>query len=237
MNLQISQRMYLKYINAVCVLPPHNPTATANWIQNQSGLPWLTLDIGVPNQTISQEINNIKSLFTEHREDYNQHQGWSSFCIHGKSYDATREDSYYNDNRPYNWTTQAQQLMPKTVEYFQHWPGSDFKRIRVMQLAPGGYITIHNDYEEPGLKPINIAITQPDNCDFVMAKHGRVPFGDGKAMLLDVSNHHVVFNNSNQTRWHIIIHQSFDNIDFENLVVKSYNMLYNKHNEAMHNTN
>ena len=194
---------------------------------NNSGLPWLHLDISVPYRTILSEIKNIESLLIDHRDDYGEHYGWKSFCIHGKSYDATREENYYNDNRPYVWTAEAQTGMPQTLDYFANtWPGSQFQRIRVMLLEPGGYISIHQDSNISKLTAINIAITQPDKCKFVMARHGVVPFEQGRAFWLDLSNQHIVINNSDQPRWHIIVHQSFDD-NFQNMVVNSYKKLYN----------
>jgi len=162
-----------------------------------------------------------------HRDEYAEHQGWFSFCIHGKSYNATREESHYQDNCPYIWTPEASKYMPTTVKYFQQWPALLFCRIRIMLLEPGGYITIHRDYDHNCLSAINIAITQPNDCAFVMENYGVVPFERGSAIWMDLSNNHVVFNNSNQRRWHIIVHQTFDS-NFQNLVVNSYKKLYNK---------
>ena len=166
-------------------------------------------------------------MLVDHRDNYGDHCGWKSFCIHGKSYDATREESYYNDDRPYVWTVEAQQGMPATVDYFANtWPGSQFNRVRVMLLEPGGYISLHQDSEISKLTAVNIAITQPNECQFVMAKHGPVPFAPGQALWLDISNQHTVINNSDQPRWHIIVHQSFDD-NFQNMVVNSYKKMYN----------
>ena len=232
----ISDLMHRRYVDQTLVLPEYNASADFEWIRSHSQLPWLELAISVPVDIILSEIKNIESLCVDHREDYNEHAGWSSFCIHGKAYDATREHSHYADSRPYVWTAEAQELMPETVNYFKNvWPSSGYQRLRVMRLAPGGYVTIHKDTSVSSLWPINIAITQPDNCDFVMARHGRVPFQPGSAMLLDISNNHVVCNHSDQTRWHLIVHQSFDNTDFHKLVVNSYQLLYNKHNDTMPN--
>jgi hypothetical protein len=238
MKHQVSQMMFKKYINSKMQLPAYNPAADFKWIQTQSGLPWLQLDIEVPHQKILTEILNIQELLSDHRDTYGEHHGWQSFCIHGKRYDATREDSYYNDTRPYIWTPEAIKLMPETVKYFsENWPKVDFARVRVMLLDPGGYVSAHTDTDISHLWPINIAITQPTDCNFVMEKHGIVPFEPGQANWLDISNRHTVFNNSNEKRWHIIVHQSFDNIEFQNLVVNSYKMLYNKINENSQNNN
>lgn len=227
MKYKLSQLMFNKYVNYEYQLPAYNPSADFDWIMCTSGLPWLQLDIAVPYEAILNEIKNIESLLIDHRDDYGEHNGWKSFCIHGKSYNATREESYYNDNRPYVWTDEAQQGMPMTVDYFANtWPSDQFKRIRVMLLEPGGYVSIHQDYKISKLTAVNIAITQPVDCKFVMANCGAVPFLSGQAFWLDISNHHVVINNSNQPRWHIIVHQSFDN-NFQNMVVNSYKKMYN----------
>ena len=236
MKKQISQLVFNRFLNKTASLPEYNVHATAEWIQKESGLPWLPLDIEIPAQTILNEIQNIRHLLVNHRDEYADHSGWSSFCIHGKAYNATREDEYYNDDRPYTWTPEAVELMPQTVEFFKKWPAADFTRLRVMRLEPGGWISAHRDNKIKLLAPINIAITQPIGCNFVMENHGPVPFDTGTALLLDVSNLHTVFNNSNQDRWHLIVHQQF-NQEFGNLVAKSYKKLYNKFNETMHHTN
>jgi hypothetical protein len=222
--------MASRFQNAIPALSHYNADADFFWIKNQSRLPWLKLiiPVAIPIKDILDEIVSIQPHLCAHRENYNEHQGWKSFCIHGKSYDATREDSYYNDSRPHVWTNEAQQYMPNTVAYFQtHWPAAIYRRIRVMLLEPGGYITVHSDSVKSNLGPINIALTQPAGCRFVMEKHGVVPFLPGDSIWLDLSNRHTVFNDSDQPRWHIIVHQELDHPEFQELVVKSYHRLYN----------
>jgi len=207
--------------------PEYNTDATAEWVCRQSGLPWLKLDIEIPVDTIHKEIQAIQQYLVAHRTDYNEHADWSSFCIHGKAFDATREQEYYNDDRPYIWTNEAVTHMPKTVEFFRDvWPNDGYSRIRVMQLAPGGVISLHRDVPLPGaLYPVNIAITQPAQCKFHMEKFGVVPFETGSSFLLNISNRHTVINNSNEYRYHIIVHHlSLKELD--SLVLKSYNKSY-----------
>jgi hypothetical protein len=228
MKKKISDLMIKKYATHQYSLPEHNPTADFDWIRNESGLPWLKLNIQIPHKQILKEIEAVQELLVDHRDDYGEHNGWKSFCICGKSFDATREDEFYNDNRPYIWTPEAKQHMPNTVKYFsEYWPGNTFFRVRIMLLEPNGYITIHKDTDTSKLCPINIAITQPNDCLFVMEKYGTVPFSPGNAYLLDISNNHAVVNNSDQPRWHIIVHQKFDDKELKSLVVNSYNLLYN----------
>lgn len=228
MKSKISRLMFDRYANHDPVFPEYNPNADFEWIKKNSQLPWLKLDIDVPRQVIEQEITNIKPFLVQHREDYGEHNGWWSFCIHGKSHDATRESGYYNDDRPYQWTDIAKKHMPETVAYFRdQWPGLDYRRIRVMALEPGGFIALHRDREDPGLGPINIAITQPQDCRFVMDRYGTVPFSPGQAFWLDISLMHTIFNDSDQIRYHIIVHQGLDHPKFQKLVVKSYDSMYN----------
>lgn len=207
--------------------PEYNSNATAEWICKNSGLPWLKLDIAVPVEDIHNEILAIKPYLVAHRTNYNEHMDWSSFCIHGKAFDATRENEYYNDNRPHVWTNEALEYMPKTVEFFKNiWPNNGYSRLRVMELAPGGIISIHRDNPLPGaLHPVNIAITQPKLCNFYMEKFGVVPFETGSSFLLNISNRHTVINKSNEYRYHIIVHH-LSIKDLDSLVLKSYNKSY-----------
>ncbi len=187
-------------------------------IIDHSGIPWLELDINVPHEDILKEIKNNIELLVDHRDDYGEHSGWKSFCIHGKSLTTTQ---HCVDDRPFCWIPEIVESMPHTVEYFQSW-NLDFYRLRVMALEPGGFISIHKDSDQKILYPINIAITQPTDCKFVMEDWGVVPFEVGKSFMLDVSNRHAVVNNSYETRYHIIVHYKELNDKFKNIVKISY---------------
>ena len=54
----------------------------------------------------------------------------------------------------------------------------------------------------------NIAITHPDDCKFRFLDYGTVPFKTGKAFMVDISNKHFVYNDSDQVRLHIIVHSA-----------------------------
>lgn len=205
--------------------PTHKPIIDAGFEDViTSKLPWLKLDINIPHETILDEINNVENLLVEHRDQF----GWDSFCIHGKSFDSTREDHYYQDQRPYDWTKESTELMPATVDYFKNiWPCNKYQRVRVMRLQPGAFIEVHKDHDSPMLGAINIAISQPEDCKFYVEGHGVVPFTVGSAYMIDTSNLHAVINNSDQVRYHIIIHQLSILPEFKNLVVNSYRRQYN----------
>jgi len=208
-------------------VPEYNPLASARWVAS-SGLPWLALDIQVPHLEILKEIHNVSQYFVTHRDEYNTNLGWESFCIHGKSYDATRESGFYNDQRPMTWTKEAVELMPVTVDYFKNtWPCTAYDRLRIMKLTPGAVIEVHQDYQGPlRMGPINLAITQPNECKFYIEGQGVVPFEPGSAIWLDVGRRHCVVNDSDEDRYHIIVHQQIETKEFDELVLRSYNKTY-----------
>jgi hypothetical protein len=77
-----------------------------------------------------------------------------------------------------------------------------------MKLAPGGYIMPHVDGPGRIFGPLNIAINNPAECGFYFKQWGRVPFKQGTGFFLDIGNEHIVWNNSNETRYHFIVHGS-----------------------------
>jgi hypothetical protein len=222
-KMLVSKAMFKKYENAAF---NHDQILNSSYenIINDYNLPWLKLKIKIPYDVILNEIVKIQHLFVKHRDEHNDHEGWMSFCIHGKSYDATREDEHYNDDRNHIWTKEAIENLPNTIKFFKEiWPNKNFRRLRVMLLKPNGYISIHKDSSVHGLSPINVAINQPKNCKFVMEKYGTVPFNKGDAFMLDTANNHTVFNNSDENRYHIIVHHGIIGDSFKNLVIESYN--------------
>ena len=165
-----------------------------------------------------EEIQKLEelNLFTDHRGG--QHPGWSSFALHGLGYDKTlgyENYGYENDQEaPYDWTPEGLEHCPNLVEYFKN-SGikKRYHRLRIMRLAPGGYISIHDD-DPHNFKTnwaLNIAINNPDRCemhfwndDFVYA--GKVPWEPGLAFLIRIHWKHMVMNLSDTVRYHIIAH-------------------------------
>ena len=199
------------------------PSQDFNWIVYESHLAFLPLKIKVPYKTIEEEIKNIESYLVEHRAS-EDHQGWKSFCIHGKSYKATSDDNGTVDE-PLTWTKEALELMPQTVDFFKNnWYGNKFARLRVMKLDPDGFIGSHQDNPAPGrLAAVNIAITNPIKNQFAMKDNGLLPFEPGKAIMLNISNLHAVINEDVVPRYHIIAHHVEITEDFKKVVIDSYN--------------
>lgn len=194
----------------------------ANWILKQSGLPWLKLQISTPFNDILNEWKNVKHLAVNHRESdqfYNlKNKGWKSLTLFGASSTTTEKT-----NEEYNWTDISIQC-PKTVNWIKEnfIIDNNTGRIRFMFLEPNGYILPHKDTNERGLFPINVAISQPENCYFKFANYGIIPFKNGESYLIDTSYEHAVYNKSDFERLHIILHTKIN----EKIVENSYATCY-----------
>ena len=177
-----------------------------DWIMQSSHLPWLQLHLTIPVEKILHEANAVYPLSVSHRSTdkflNHHHQGWKSLTIFGESPTTTEQT-----NGTMSWTSVADQC-PYTVEFInEYWQiDQTTGRIRFMWLEPGGYILPHQDRIEPGFFETNIAISHPDNCVFRFLNYGNVPFRSGNAFLVDISNKHLVVNDSDQTRLHMIVH-------------------------------
>jgi len=201
-----------------------------DWIVNESNLPWLKLDIEFNHETMLKEAIALKDRFVKHRDQDGvggyRHKGWRSLAIHGISAEKTNHFEQYgyksNKETPYRWT-EISGLCPCTVSFFKEkFPFSSYYRVRFMLLEPGGFITPHTDTFDSRLAPINMALNHPKGCKMKMKGHeGFVPFKPGTAMMLDVGNEHAYINDSDEDRYHIIVHGVKTN-KFKDLVVKSY---------------
>ena len=198
-----------------------------NWIRTQSGIPFLELDVDIPAQEIFQEWNIIQDLAVEHRSKesvsdkfFYGHKGWKSLTIYGEHYSITE-----HTNGPKNWTDIVDRC-PKTKQWLENnfVIDNNTGRIRFMLVEPKGYILPHSDGDKKMLSAINIAITNPNGCCFRFTNYGNVPFVPGSAFLMDTSNQHLVYNNSDQPRLHIIVHSRLKNTE---IITHSYENCYN----------
>jgi hypothetical protein len=185
-----------------------------DWFIFNSCLPWIRLNIEIPFDKMYGEAKTLLPDFIEYRETNSK--GWKSICIHGISsshiYDYTYYEEYKNIDQntvPYRWT-EISKKCPVTTKFLKNnFFNAKFFRVRYMALEPGGYILPHTDMPKKILAPINISLNNPDNCIFKMKNYGIVPFKAGNAFILDTSNEHVVYNNSNETRIHMIVHINY----------------------------
>ena len=207
----------------------------ADWLLNYSDFGWLELDINFDLDAWKQETSAAK--FVNHRGE--DHPGWNSCAIHGIDVNATGAWTNYGnwaseDEVPYKWTSISKHT-PSIKSFWEQFPYERYRRIRFMQLEPGGYISPHSD--APGRLPgednldmldfgvpINIAIIHPNDCYMTLEGHGTVPFKEGKAFIINIRNIHSFVNNSNTPRIHLIAHGIPGNRkdDFVELIARSY---------------
>ena len=191
---------------------------SASWITNESGLPYLQLDINVPTETIFNEWQKIKDLAVAHRAtDFygsSTNEGWRSLVLYGTGPTDTE-----NTTGKLQWTEIANQC-PLTKKWIEETfiINDSTGRIRFMLLEPGGHIILHKDRETKRLAEINVAITNPENCEFRLKNYGAVPFKSGRAFMVDISNEHFLFNYSTEPRLHIILHTKIS----EEIIERSY---------------
>lgn len=187
--------------------------------------PYLNILFDAPYFDMLQEARNLKEYFVVHRDDYSH--GWRSLTIHGVDSHITNiPEAHGLDSSvvTYQWTAISKHC-PITVNYFRNiFPYSSYQRLRFMLLEPGGYILPHSDNSNNSLcAAINISLNNPIGCQMVTSK-GVVPFQDtGSIFMFNNHHQHCVYNNSNIDRFHIIVHGEWQDPEWSELVLKSYN--------------
>lgn len=176
-----------------------------------SDWPWAPVFRNIDASVVTQELDKLQYFFVPHREkdkiNSYGHEGWEALTLHGIDYDKTENyDKYgYSDESTYRWT-EVCDYCPYIINLIKGLPYSKFGRVRIMRLAPGGYIMPHVDGPGRIFGPLNFALTQPEECRFIFKDYGTVPFKVGRGFMLDIGKEHIVINESNEYRYHIIIH-------------------------------
>lgn len=176
-----------------------------------SDWPWAPIFKNFNVDSITQELDKLQYFFVPHRDkdkinSYN-HEGWEALTLHGLGYDKTENyDRYgHTDESAYKWT-EVCDYCPNIIELIKSLPFQQYGRVRLMRLAPGGYIMPHTDGPGRIFGPFNFALTNPEGCRFIFKDAGVVPFKPGRGFLLDIGREHIVINESSEYRYHIIIH-------------------------------
>jgi hypothetical protein len=164
-------------------------------------------------EQLLKECQSVDDIYFNHRSQDKKkgygHEGWQSLTLHGIDKHKTEHYTKYGFNSleeaEYHWTDACDRV-PNLYKFLSSLPYKLFDRVRIMRLAPGGYIMPHTDGKGRIFSPLNIAINNPDNCHFVFKNKGIVPFESGTGMIIDVAQEHIVINNSNEARYHIIVH-------------------------------
>ena len=188
-------------------------TFDPQWMVFESKYPFFRLSAldDQPWQEMHKEAEALLEHFKGHREG-SYGYGWKSLTMHGLNDDTQSLDSYGNRQesiKHLDWTWVAEHC-PVTKQFLTDvFPAEFINRVRFMLVEPHGYILPHQDREdsEKRLSVCNISLNNPAGCEFVFKDKGIVPFEDsGSAFLMDISNVHSVWNQSDTPRIHMIIH-------------------------------
>jgi hypothetical protein len=203
----------------------HNNTHESFQLSNDDNeCAYYPIKFNFDTELLLEECVSVDHLFFNHRSQDKKsgygHSGWQSLTLHGIDKHKTEHYTKYGFNSleeaNYHWTDVCE-LVPNLHKFLSSLPYKLFERVRIMRLAPNGYIMPHTDNNHKrAFSPLNIAINNPQGCHFVFKDKGIVPFEAGTGMILDVGREHIVFNNSEETRYHVIVHGHYDR-DFYNL--------------------
>tara|TARA_B100000035_G_scaffold313754_1_gene328205 strand:+ start:1156 stop:3309 length:2154 start_codon:yes stop_codon:yes gene_type:complete len=176
----------------------------------ESDWPYLTIDFQADFDKMYQECVENDDMFVGHRQKDMHlsyaHEGWKAVTLHGVASDATEShEQYGKSKKDYHWTNACLKF-PECYKFLKKLGYSDYDRVRIMKLEPGGYIMPHTDGEGRIFGPLNIAINNPKGCEFYFQDYGKVPFKKGRGVFLDIGNVHAVYNDSDQPRYHFIVH-------------------------------
>lgn len=201
----------------------------------RSGIPWLELDVSINADVWKQQALAAEPFYQEYREGYSN--GWSSCCLHGlgtdKIYTADRY-GYDEYHAPYTYTDLAYKCPVITDFWKNQFPAERYTRIRFMKLDPWSNINWHTDGAIPedmdpllSVLPVNVAITHPKLCE-MNVEDKTVPWREGKAIMLNISKEHAVFNRSSKPRVHMIANVILGNRtkDFCDMLVRCYTEQY-----------
>jgi hypothetical protein len=195
---------------------PITPLKTPSYqaVIHHPDIPYLPLKLpfAVPHAEMLAEAKKLEHCYVQHREG-EIHAGWKSLCIHGISSVHIKHAEAYGydpETAPYRWTDIAN-LCPVTTSFFKDlFRYRVYHRVRFMMLEPGGYVGPHTDMAKRKLSSINLALNNPEGCQFVLEGQGVIPFEPGSANMLGLYRRHSVWNDSIEPRFHIIIHGARD---------------------------
>ena len=194
--------------------PPRKPWLTPKQVLRLCGLPYLPLSLRfpVPYEAMLNEALCAMPRAVRHREG--ESRGWTALMLHGLSSSQTMDHRAYglpDGLVDYRWT-ELSTVLPVTTTFVRSLGYDDLERVRVLILEPGGWIMPHADPVE-GLGPLNVALNNPDGCEFAMEGAGILPFSPGMAIMPAVGRRHAVWNRSALPRLHLLINGEIDALD------------------------
>jgi hypothetical protein len=172
---------------------------------------YLKLDIELPYKEMCAEAFALLDKFTPHRSDDYVHDGWESLTIHGLGWDKHEGYKAYgyakgkDASDDMHWTEIAD-LCPVTTKWLKEvFPCNDYGRVRFMLLKAGGHISMHNDSSLKLIENINVALNNPKGCEWLWGDGEKLIMEPGGVYAMNLHYHHMLVNDSNEDRMHMII--------------------------------
>jgi hypothetical protein len=194
--------------------------------------PYSFIDFDADFKKMYEEVLSLeKTFFIKHREkdklNSYYHEGWNAVTLHGIDPHKTEHFDRYGykseEEANYYWTEVCEYL-PTLTSFTKSLNYSSYSRVRIMKLEAGGYIMPHTDGVGRIFGPFNIAINNPDGCQFVFENDGVVPFKQGRGVFLDLGRKHCVWNNSDEDRYHLIVHGHINPELIEESIKQTYSL-------------
>ena len=190
----------------------------------KSDAKYLKLPLQFDYRGILTEAIKLKDKFVTHRDGSYAHSGWKSLCLHGLSETSTNGWSHYGYKNAYEagldskWTSIADEC-PITMDFItNHFPSNRFARVRFMLLEAGGHIGEHVDSRVPLLENINLSLSNPEGCIWHWGDGETMFMEPGSAYAVNIHYPHSVINNSNEDRYHLIIHRHDSTNEWKSMI-------------------
>jgi len=170
----------------------------------------------VPNfEKLLNEIKPLRDNFVPHRGG--DGTGWEAITLYGLSSTHTQAHSRYGyqDYCKENRWTDVSEYLPACKKFIKRLPYKKFTRVRIMKVAPGGYIAPHIDRSLFVGGALNIAINNPKGCKFYVHEKGYLPFDKSYAIYPNTGMMHSVVNDSDEDRYHFIVHGEQEPVMYE----------------------
>jgi hypothetical protein len=189
---------------------------------------YLKLDLPIPHEEMLKEAIKLREQFIPYRQDEYHHIGWHSLPIIGLSSKDPYAWNQYNYSSARDaavdikWTELAEQC-PVTVNWLKTiYPSNSYGRVRFMLLEAGGNIGFHTDTHHSILGAVNIALNNPKGCKWLW-RDEELEFQPGDAYTMNISYEHSIRNDSNEDRYHMIIHHYDSTREYKSLLKEALN--------------
>ncbi len=173
-------------------------------MQRSSDTHWVKMNFNVPCSDIEKEYKLVKDSLVIHRPE-DGHKDWFAMTLYGVASESTNSHWEYG-RKAKKTVTDIGMKCPKTMDFVNSLPYARIDDVRYLVIKSGGYIAEHVDVPEHNwLDPLNISITYPKGSKFVMDGE-EIPYYPGSSFVLNIHYPHMVENNSDEDRLHLLIH-------------------------------